>query len=58
MPRERVFDLGMSGDRLLLSGGRIQIDVMLGAVAMEDASGAYKLSDELAPLHKTISFIW
>jgi hypothetical protein len=27
-------------------------------VAVEDASGLRKLSDEIAPFHQAISFIW
>jgi hypothetical protein len=58
VPCQHIFNLSVSGDRLLLSGRGVEIDVMPGAVAVQDAPGPLKLPDELSAFHRTISFVW
>ena len=48
MLRERVIDLCMSWDRLLLPRGRVDIDVMAGAMAHQHTAGRAELTDEFA----------
>ncbi len=57
MPCEYVFDVVLARNRLLLSGGGIEVDVVARAMAVQDTSGTLSLSDEVATPHRAISFM-
>jgi hypothetical protein len=57
MPRERLFDLIVPGNGLLLAGSGVEVDIVAGAVAVENASSLLQFSDELPTPHRAISFI-
>lgn len=53
----RVFVyLSMTGNRLLLSGHGIEVDIMAAAVPVQHASLFHELANQLAAFHKAMSF--
>ena len=57
MFREPVINFIMSWDRLLLARCRIAVDVMLGAVTMQNTPGGRQLANKLTALQTAISFV-
>ena len=55
MLRQGVVDLVVAGNGLALAGRWIQVEVVAGVVAGEDAAGALQLADQIAALHMAIS---
>lgn len=53
---EIVINLIMAGHGLLLAGGRIAVDVMPCTMAHQHAARSYEIPDQLAAIHKAISF--
>ena len=58
MPRERFFNVGMTGNGLLLSSNRIEVNVVQRSTALQHTARCLELPDQLATLHRAISFIW
>ncbi len=57
MFRKPVIDLSMSWYRLFLPCSRVQINVVAGAVTVQNTSGSQQLTDEPAALQMAISFV-
>jgi hypothetical protein len=57
MSSEHVVDLRVARNRLFLSTGRIDIDVVPTATTMQNAAMLLKLLNKLPSLHKAISFV-
>jgi hypothetical protein len=55
--REPVINLVMSWDRLFLARCWIAVDVMLGAVTMQDTPGGQQFANKFATLQTAISFV-
>ncbi len=56
--REVVINLIVARHGLLLASRRIAVDVMTRPVAHQHTARPFELPDQLAALHKAISFIW
>lgn len=56
VPCEGLVDLSMTGYGLLLSGCRIEVDIVLGTSPVQNASCPREFTNELPALHKAISF--
>lgn len=54
---QHILDLYVSGNRLFLPGLGVQLDIMTGAVALENAPCFSELLDELLPFHTEISMV-
>lgn len=54
---KRIIDLGVSRDRLLLTGCRIQVNVVICTVAMQRATCFRELADQFTTFHTTISLV-
>ena len=57
VPRKRLLNVGMTGDGLRLASGRIEVDIMPRAVALQHTARRFKLPDQLTALHSAISFV-
>lgn len=57
MFRQPVIDFIMSWDRLFLARCWIAVDVMPGAVTMQNTPGGQQLANEFATLQTVISFV-
>jgi hypothetical protein len=55
LPTEAVFDFRMPRDRGFLTIGRIEVEVVATAMAMEDASGLPEFLEEGPSLHTSTS---
>ena len=55
--RKTLVDFGVSGNGLLLPGGRVVVHVMSAAVPEENTAGVGELPDQLGALHTAISFV-
>jgi hypothetical protein len=51
-----VINLGMAGDRLLSSIGRVLEHVMIASVPNQSAARLFEMTDQLAALHKAMVF--
>lgn len=58
MPGQHIVDVGMAWHRLLLAGGRIELNVMTATVAKKHAALLEQLPNKFGPLHKAISLVW
>ena len=57
MAHEMFVDVRVPGNRLLLSGVRVEVHVVPAAMPEKHASGLDELPDELHALHTAISFV-
>ena len=57
VPGKSVVDLSVSRDRLLLSGRRVEVDVVICSMAAQNATCLDELADQLRSLHTTISLV-
>ncbi len=55
---EIIIDFGMAGDWLLLSGGRIELNIVSRPVSVKNTPGFLNLPDQFGAPHRMISFIW
>ena len=58
MPSQIIVDFIMTQHWLLLSGRRIDINIMTSPVPVQDATLLRELPNEFTALHKVIAFVW
>ncbi len=58
VPCKLIIYLGMPWHGLLVAIVRIQIDIVVRSMTKEEAAMTFQISDELLPLHTTISLVW
>lgn len=58
MLSQSVIYLRMSGDRLFLAGGGIEVYIMAGALAQQGTSLVGKPLDQVVSFHTEISLVW
>ena len=58
MPSQIIVDFIMTQHWLLLSGRRIDINIMTSPVPVQDATLLRELPNEFTALHKAIAFVW
>ena len=52
-----IVDLSVSRDRLLLTGSRIDVHVVISTVTMQSATCFRELADQFGSFHTTISLV-